>query len=46
MRNKEVVESLRSIPLFSRVGEEDLETITSRMIERRFPKNTTVARRS
>jgi len=39
---KEAVESLRAIPLFSRVGDADLEDIASHLIERRFPKNTTV----
>jgi CRP/FNR family cyclic AMP-dependent transcriptional regulator len=41
-RKKEVVESLRAIPLFSRVNDSDLEDIVSHLIERRFPKNTTV----
>ena len=41
-RRKEALESLRAIPLFSRVGDEDLEEIASHLIERRFPKNATV----
>lgn len=41
-RKKEAVESLRAIPLFSRVTDSDLEDIASHLIERRFPKNTTV----
>ena len=41
-RKKEAVESLRAIPLFSRVTDPDLEDIASHLIERRFPKNTTV----
>jgi CRP-like cAMP-binding protein len=39
---KEALESLRSIPLFSRVNDSDLEEIASHLIERRFPKHTTV----
>ena len=38
----EALESLRSIPLFSEVSDEDLETISSLLIERRFPKNKTL----
>jgi len=41
-RKKEAVESLRAIPLFSRVTEADLEDIAAHLIERRFPKHTTV----
>jgi CRP-like cAMP-binding protein len=41
-RKKEAVESLRAIPLFSRVTENDLEDIAAHLIERRFPKHTTV----
>lgn len=41
-RKKEAVESLRAIPLFSRVSEADLEEIAAHLIERRFPKHTTV----
>ena len=42
LRKKEALESLRAIPLFSRVSDEDLEDIASHLIERRFPKNSTV----
>ena len=42
LRTKEALESLRAIPLFSRVSDEDLEDIASHLIERRFPKNSTV----
>ena len=38
----DVIESLRSIPLFSRVGEEDLVNIAALLIERRYPKNSNV----
>ena len=41
-RGKETLESLRSIPLFSAVTDEDLETIASLLIERRFPNNKTI----
>ena len=39
---KDVLESLRAIPLFSRVSEEDLEELATHLIARRFPKNATV----
>ena len=39
---KDVLESLRSIPLFRRVSEGDLEELATHLIERRFPKNATV----
>ena len=42
MRKKEALESLRSIPLFSRVSDVDLEEVASHLIERRLPKHTTV----
>jgi CRP-like cAMP-binding protein len=41
-RSKEVIESLKTIPLFAAVGDEDLEAIASLLIERRFPKNKTI----
>ena len=41
-RKKEALDSLRSIPLFSRVSDSDLEEIASHLIERRFPKHATV----
>ncbi len=39
---KDVLESLRAIPLFGRVAESDLEELATHLIERRFPKNATV----
>jgi CRP/FNR family cyclic AMP-dependent transcriptional regulator len=39
---KEAVESLRSSPLFSKVGAADLEALASRLIERRYPKHATI----
>ena len=42
LRTKEVLESLRSIPLFQAVSDEDLESIASLLIERRFPNNKTI----
>lgn len=39
---KEVLDSLRGIPLFRRVSEADLEELATHLIERRFPKNATV----
>lgn len=41
-RRKEALESLRAIPLFSRVSDADLEDIASHLIDRRFPKHATV----
>jgi CRP/FNR family transcriptional regulator/CRP/FNR family cyclic AMP-dependent transcriptional regulator len=41
-QRSEAIESLRSIPLFSAVSDEDLEAISSLLIERRFPKNKTL----
>jgi CRP-like cAMP-binding protein len=41
-RNLEALESLRLIPLFSSVQPDDLETIASLLIERRFPKHKTI----
>ena len=40
--HKDVLDSLRSIPLFGRVSEADLEELATHLIERRFPKNATV----
>ena len=42
LRGKEALESLRAIPLFSSVSDEDLEAIASLLIERRFPNNKTI----
>ncbi|MFQ5415889.1 MAG: Crp/Fnr family transcriptional regulator [Myxococcota bacterium] len=39
---REALDSLRSIPLFSAVSDEDLESIASHLIERRLPKNKTI----
>ena len=39
---KDVLDSLRSIPLFGRVSEADLEELATHLIERRFPNNATV----
>jgi CRP/FNR family transcriptional regulator/CRP/FNR family cyclic AMP-dependent transcriptional regulator len=41
-RSKEAVESLRNIGLFSTVHDEDLESVASLLIERRFPKHKTI----
>jgi CRP/FNR family transcriptional regulator/CRP/FNR family cyclic AMP-dependent transcriptional regulator len=38
----EAIDSLRAIPLFSSVSDEDLTSITSLLIERRFPKHKTI----
>jgi len=40
--NAEALESLRTIPLFAAVSDEDLASIASLLIERRFPKNKTI----
>lgn len=39
---KDVLDSIRAIPLFRRVSEGDLEELATHLIERRFPKNATV----
>jgi len=41
-RSREALESLRRIPLFAQVSEGDLEFLASYLIERRFPRNTTI----
>jgi len=41
-RKTDVLESLRAIPLFASVSLEDLETIASLLIPRRFPKHKTI----
>lgn len=38
----EVLDSLRSIPLFAKVRDEDLDALAQVVIERRFPKNATI----
>ncbi len=40
--SREALESLRVIPLFSAVGDEDLERVADHLIERRFPKHKTI----
>ena len=42
MASADAVTSLRVIPLFSRVAQPDLEQIASHLIERRYPRNTTI----
>jgi CRP/FNR family transcriptional regulator/CRP/FNR family cyclic AMP-dependent transcriptional regulator len=42
MATHEALDTLRSIPLFSSVTDEDLEQLASHLIERRFPRNTTI----
>lgn len=41
-RGREALESLRSIPLFSQATDADLELLSGYLIERRFPRNSTV----
>jgi CRP-like cAMP-binding protein len=42
MASADALASLRGIPLFSRVVQGDLEQIASHLIERRYPRNTTI----
>jgi len=42
MASPDALASLRVIPLFSRVAQGDLEQIASHLIERRYPRNTTI----
>jgi CRP/FNR family transcriptional regulator/CRP/FNR family cyclic AMP-dependent transcriptional regulator len=42
MKSSEAVDTLRAIPLFASVSEEDLQQVASHLIERRFPRNTTI----
>ena len=42
MASADTLANLRSIPLFSRVAQGDLEQIASHLIERRYPRNTTI----
>ena len=42
MASADALASLRGIPLFSRVAQGDLEQIASHLIERRYPRNTTI----
>jgi CRP-like cAMP-binding protein len=41
-RSREALESLRRIPLFAEVRDDDLESIATLLIERRFPRNKTI----
>ncbi len=41
-RSADALETLRGIPLFSHVIDSDLEQIASHLIERRYPRNTTI----
>ena len=38
----EAIESLRSIPLFQKIRDEDLASLAGVVIERRFPKHATI----
>ena len=42
MKSSEAIDTLRAIPLFSNVTDDDLEQVASHLIERRFPRNTTI----
>jgi CRP/FNR family cyclic AMP-dependent transcriptional regulator len=42
MASADTLANLRIIPLFSRVAQSDLEQIASHLIERRYPRNTTI----
>ena len=42
MAGTDALDSLRAIPLFSHVADGDLEQIASHLIERRYPRNTTI----
>ena len=39
---RDAIQALRAIPLFSGVGDADLESLSSLVIERRFPKHKTI----
>ena len=41
-RNDEAITSLRALPLFSEVAEEDLRRLAGHLIERRFPRDATL----
>jgi len=41
-RHRGQLETLRGIPLFAGVAQEDLERVASHLIERRYPRNTTI----
>ncbi|MBW2272291.1 MAG: Crp/Fnr family transcriptional regulator [Deltaproteobacteria bacterium] len=42
LTREEARESLRVIPLFAQASDDDLESIATHLIERRYPKNTTI----
>jgi CRP/FNR family cyclic AMP-dependent transcriptional regulator len=42
LTREEARESLRAIPLFAEASDDDLESIANHLIERRYPKNTTI----
>ena len=42
MAGPDALDALRAIPLFSHVVDSDLEQIASHLIERRYPRNTTI----
>ncbi len=42
MAGTDALDALRTIPLFSHVADGDLEQIASHLIERRYPRNTTI----
>ncbi|MCG8591754.1 MAG: Crp/Fnr family transcriptional regulator [Proteobacteria bacterium] len=42
VQRREATESLRAIPLFSDISDDDLDTIASHLIERRYPKQTVI----
>jgi len=41
-RSRDALQRARAIPLFAQVADDDLEQIASHLIERRYPKNTTI----
>ena len=41
-RSKEALDSLRTIPLFAEVPDDDLENIAELLIDRRIPKGQTI----
>jgi CRP/FNR family cyclic AMP-dependent transcriptional regulator len=41
-RTRDTLETVRGIPLFAEVPDADLEQIASHLIERRYPRNTTI----
>jgi len=41
-RDKQALDSLRTIPLFAAVGDDDIESIAELLIERRVPKDHTI----